>query len=97
MPSPKSSSAGNARDPVAADTGTQEAPASFEAALTELERLVATMESGKLTLDEALAAHKRGLDLARHCQAALAQAREQVRILEEETLKVFPGADANNG
>lgn len=81
----------------ARDAQPAEAPASFEAALAELERIVTSMETGKLTLDEALAAHKRGLELARYCQAALAEAREQVRILEDETLKVFPGADASDG
>ena len=82
--------------PSAHDAQPAEAPTSFEAALAELERIVAGMETGKLTLDEALAAHRRGLELARYCQAALAEAREQVRILEDETLKVFPGADASD-
>ena len=33
---------------------------SFEAALAELEKLVAGMESGQLSLEQSLAAHKRG-------------------------------------
>jgi len=66
-----------------------EAPPTFEGALKELETLVASLESGSLTLEQSLAAHKRGLELARYCQSTLAQAQQQVRILEEESLKAF--------
>ena len=58
-------------------------PASFEQAMQELERVVAEMESGELSLEAALAAHKRGLELARHCQDVLARAQQQVTMLEE--------------
>ena len=68
-------------------------PESFEAALAELEKIVASMESGKLTLEQSLAAHKRGLELAQYCQGILARAQQQVKVLEENTLKNFPGAD----
>ncbi|MCX7890860.1 MAG: exodeoxyribonuclease VII small subunit [Burkholderiales bacterium] len=71
------------------------APPSFEAALGELEAIVARMESGELGLEEALAAHKRGLELARYCQGVLAKAQQDVRILEEETLKAFPGGESD--
>jgi len=67
-----------------------DAPASFESALKELESLVAGLESGSLTLEQSLAAHKRGLELARYCQSTLAQAQQQVRVLEDEALKAFP-------
>ncbi len=72
-----------------------ETPPSFEAALGELEAIVARMESGELKLEEALAAHKRGLELARYCQGVLAKAQQDVRILEEETLKAFPGGESD--
>jgi exodeoxyribonuclease VII small subunit len=68
-------------------------PASFEAALAELEKIVASMESGKLTLEQSLAVHKRGLELAQHCQGVLTRAQQQVKVLEENTLKNFPGDD----
>jgi exodeoxyribonuclease VII small subunit len=73
---------------------TSESPASFEAALNELEKIVASMEGGKLTLEQSLAAHKRGLELAQYCQSMLAQAQQQVKVLEDDALKNFPGADA---
>ena len=68
-------------------------PASFEVALAELEKLVAGMESGQLSLEASIAAHKRGLELAQFCQARLAQAQQQVQVLEANTLQAFPGDD----
>ena len=66
---------------------------SFEQALAELEKIVSRMESGELSLEQALATHKRGLELARFCQQRLEAAQQQVKVLEENTLKNFPGAD----
>ena len=68
------------------------APASltFEEALDELEKLVARMEGGDLTLEQSLASHKRGLELARFCQRRLESAQQQVRVLEGEILKNLP-------
>ena len=60
---------------------------SFEKALAELEKIVARMESGELSLEQALAAHKRGLELARFCQKQLEAAQQQVKVLEGEVLK----------
>jgi len=66
----------------------------FESALAELEKIVNRMESGELSLEQALATHKRGLELARFCQQQLEAAREQVKILEGEVLK--PLTDLGN-
>jgi exodeoxyribonuclease VII small subunit len=60
---------------------------SFEQALGELEKIVSRMESGELSLEQALAAHKRGLELARFCQQRLEGAQQQVKVLEGEVLK----------
>ena len=62
---------------------------SFEAALAELEQVVAEMEAGQLPLEESLAAYKRGTELLQQCRARLEDAQQQVRILEEGTLKNF--------
>ena len=67
----------------------------FEAALAELEKIVTGMEGGELSLEQALATHKRGLELARFCQQQLEAAREQVKVLEGEVLK--PLTDLGNG
>ena len=66
----------------------QKAPA-FEAALAELEQVVADMEAGQLPLEESLAAYKRGAELLQQCRARLEDAQQQVRVLEEGTLKNF--------
>ncbi len=59
----------------------------FEQALAELEKIVAKMESGELSLEQSLATHKRGLELARACQKQLEAAQQQVKVLEGEVLK----------
>ena len=61
----------------------------FEAALAELEALVARLEGGDLPLDEALKTFERGVELTRHCQASLKSAQQKVEIL----LKRGSGAD----
>jgi exodeoxyribonuclease VII small subunit len=66
----------------------------FEQALAELEKIVARMESGELSLEEALATHKRGLELARYCQKQLEAAQQQVKVLEGEILKPLASAAA---
>lgn len=60
---------------------------SFEKALAELEKIVERMEGGELSLEQALATHKRGLELARFCQQRLEAAQQQVKVLEGEVLK----------
>lgn len=69
---------------------------SFEKALAELESLVAKMEDGGLTLEQSLAAHKRGLELARQCRERLEAAQLQVRVLEGEVLKPLGGLSADS-
>ncbi len=64
-------------------------PKSFEAAITELEGLVAAMEAGNLSLEDSLAAYKRGMELTGYCQKALADAEQQVKILGNGLLKDF--------
>ena len=71
---------------------TAAAEPSFEKALAELESLVAKMEDGGLTLEQSLAAHKRGLELARQCRARLDAAQQQVKVLEGEVLKPLSAA-----
>ena len=69
---------------------------SFETVLAELEQVVADMESGKLALEDSLAAYKRGAELLSFCRSRLDDAQQQVRVLEEGTLKDFTASgDAN--
>ena len=62
-------------------------PASYEAALKELERLVQAMEAGQLPLDQLLDSYKRGAVLLDFCRARLEQVEQQVKVLEEGQLK----------
>lgn len=64
-------------------------PQDFETALAELEQLVATMENGALPLEKSLHAYRRGVELTRVCQEKLAQAEQQVKVLEDELLRPF--------
>lgn len=71
----------------------------FEAALAELEQVVAEMESGSLPLEASLAAYQRGAELLKQCRIRLDDAQQQVRVLEEGSLKDFAnttGKNANN-
>ncbi len=73
---------------------TRDAPASFEAALAELEEIVGRMEGGQLPLKDSLAAYKRGAELLQFCQATLKDAEQQVEVLEKGVLKAFAATDA---
>lgn len=64
-------------------------PPTFEAALGELESIVAAMEAGQMPLQDALDAYKRGTVLLRQCQETLAAAEEQIRVLDGEALREF--------
>jgi len=65
---------------------------SFEKALAELEKIVAQMEEGGLSLEQSLEAHKRGLELAKRLRERLEGAQQQVRVLEDEILKPLAAA-----
>jgi exodeoxyribonuclease VII small subunit len=68
-------------------------PQTFEAALSELESILSTMEDGQLPLADTLAAYKRGAELIVFCQAALKDAQQQVQVLERGVLKAFTPED----
>lgn len=64
-------------------------PDNFEAGLTELENLIAALESGNAPLEEALARYQRGIELMRFCESKLADAEQRIRVLEGGELKPF--------
>jgi exodeoxyribonuclease VII small subunit len=71
-------------------------PQSFEAALAEIESIVAAMEAGQLPLEQSLTAYKRGAELLQYCQRRLQEAQQQVKVLEAGTLKNFDGDDSTD-
>lgn len=53
----------------------------FETAISGLEQAVQRLESGELSLDDALACYERGLGLLLQCRRMLAEAERQVALL----------------
>lgn len=83
------------KDPVT--PGVAHEPEDFESALKELEALVFEMESGDLSLEDSLAAYKRGMELSTFCQKKLEDAELQIKVLENGVLKDYVprGRDGN--
>ncbi|NCN70376.1 MAG: exodeoxyribonuclease VII small subunit [Rhodoferax sp.] len=65
------------------------APASFEAALQELEQLVARLESGELPLAQLLTQYQRGAELLTFCRDRLEAVENQVKVLDGTTFKTW--------
>lgn len=57
----------------------------LEQSLQELETLVERLESGELSLEQALKEFERGVKLTRQCQTALKDAEQKVEILLART------------
>ena len=51
---------------------------SFEAALSELEKIVRKLEDGKANLEDAIGAYERGALLKKHCEGKLKEAKARV-------------------
>ncbi len=62
-------------------------PASYEAALEELEQLIARIESGQLPLEQLLTGYQRGAQLLQFCRDKLQAVEHQIKVLDEGTLK----------
>lgn len=56
----------------------------YEQAIEELETLIDRIESGDLTLDDAVAAYERGLALQKRCQAILDSAQQRLMRLSAD-------------
>ncbi|MBK6323361.1 exodeoxyribonuclease VII small subunit [Candidatus Aalborgicola defluviihabitans] len=80
----------SARSVSAADPASASAlPDTYEAAMTELDQLVGQLESGDLPLDQLLAGYQRGAQLLQHCRDKLQAVEDQIKVLDEGTLKVW--------
>ena len=78
-----------AKAPVTAESA---APASYEAALQELEQLVSRLESGQLPLEQLLSGYQRGAELLKFCQARLEAVENQIKVLDDGALKPWTQA-----
>jgi exodeoxyribonuclease VII small subunit len=54
------------------------------------------MESGQLPLETSLTAYKRGAELLQYCRLQLADAEQQVKILENGALQPFKTEDTDD-
>lgn len=75
---PRSARAPERAEPVAS---------SYEAALAELEQLVAQLEGGQLPLDQLLTRYQRGAALLAFCRTRLEAVENQIKVLEGGELK----------
>ncbi len=75
-------------------TQTSGTPESFEAAITELEQLVRNMETGEISLEQALESYQRGVGLLRYCRNTLSEAEQRIRRLEDEISAEASGSGA---
>ena len=67
-------------------------PASYEAALAELEQLVSQLDAGQLPLEQLLTHYQRGAELLAFCRARLDAVENQIKVLEGGELKPWDAA-----
>jgi exodeoxyribonuclease VII small subunit len=75
------------KTPATPAPSTAPAPVSYEAAMQELEALVAGLEGGQLPLDRLIVSYQRGSELLAYCQAKLQQVEQQIKVLDGGLLK----------
>ena len=75
-----------------ADASAVTSPASYEAALSELESLVGALESGQMPLDQLLSGYQRGAVLLAFCRDKLKAVENQIQVLDGGQLKSWGGA-----
>ena len=56
----------------------------FEQQLESLEALVASLETGDLSLEDSMKSFEQGINVARECQKALKEAEQKVEILTRQ-------------
>jgi len=62
-------------------------PATYEAAMQELEALLGRFESGDLPLAELLTGYQRGAQLLQFCRDQLQAVEGQIKVLDQGSLK----------
>jgi exodeoxyribonuclease VII small subunit len=75
-----------------ADAPAAPLPATYEAALAELESLVSQLESGQMPLDQLLTGYQRGAALLAFCRDKLKAVEDQIQVLDGGQLKPWSGA-----
>src|SRR5688500_16327923 len=75
----------------------QTPPKTFEDALTELEQILAEIESGGIGLEESLTKYERGNFLIQHCRGVLNGAERQIELLNRSADEANAGTAAGAG
>ena len=56
----------------------------FENDLKKLQEILEDIESDKLSLEESLEKYKEGVELSKNCQKALREAKQIIKVLDDE-------------
>lgn len=67
-------------------------PATYEAALQELEGLIAQLESGQQPLEALLTSYQRGAQLLAFCRSRLEAVETQIKVFDGTRLKPWSAA-----
>ena len=62
---------------------------SYEAALSELEQLIARLDAGQLPLDQLLQQYQRGARLLDHCKEQLKAVEDQIKVMDNGQLTTW--------
>lgn len=62
-------------------------PTTYEAALGELEQIVARIDAGQMPLDDLLAGYQRGAELLAFCRERLQVVEDQIKVLDKGVVK----------
>jgi exodeoxyribonuclease VII small subunit len=68
-------------------------PVEFEQSIQALEAVVATLEKGDISLDDALKQFEKGIALTRNCQTLLKDAEKKINTLINENTSEEPNQD----
>ena len=66
---------------------------SLEERLSELEQLVAALENGQMSIDEAIAAYGKGMELVLSCRKSLDEMTQKVTFARQKVQKQLEEAD----
>ena len=55
----------------------------YESAIERLEQITASLESGDVKLEDAIALYTEGLEIARYCDQRLGEAEKKIKIITE--------------